>query len=403
MISIGEAQAAILAECHLVGARRVPISEARGLVLAETVTAADDVPHFANSAMDGFALRSGDVRDPPSTLALVGNLAAGSQPQTTVGPHQAIRIMTGAPIPPGADAVVMVERTSMSDDDQVVVNTDCPEGTNIRTSGSDIRQGQAVLRAGAPINAGAIGVLASLGLTHVEAFRRPRVGVLSTGDELVDPALPLLIGQIRDSNRPTLLALVELAGFEAVDLGRVGDDLAAISAAIEFGVGRCHALITSGGVSVGDFDYTTEVLNRLGRMWWWQVAVKPAKPLAFGTVGGIPVFGLPGNPVSSMVSFELFAHPALRKMAGHHQLFRAVHPALADEDLLRRPDGKCHLVRVTLHADDDGRWRACPLADQGSHMLSAMARADALAFLVDGYGVHRGETVNVMPLGTLWT
>jgi molybdenum cofactor synthesis domain-containing protein len=229
-------------------------------------------------------------------------------------------------------------------------------------------------------------------------FPRPRVGVLSTGDELVDGPQQLHAGQIRDSNRPTLLALVRQSGFTAVDLGLARDDEAVITTAVEHGLETCDALVTSGGVSVGDFDYMKAVLDRLGSMRWWQVAIRPAKPLAFGTVQGKPVFGLPGNPVSSMVSFELFARPALRQMAGHRRVFRRQVDAVAAEPIRRRPDGKLHLVRVVADVGDDDRWRVHPVGGQGSHQLAAMAAANALALVPDGDGAPVGETVKVIVL-----
>jgi molybdenum cofactor synthesis domain-containing protein len=222
--------------------------------------------------------------------------------------------------------------------------------------------------------------------------------VLSTGDELVEGSGPLRPGQIRDSNRPTLLALVRQSGFTAVDLGLVADEEAAITAAVERGVASCDALATTGGVSVGDFDYMKSVLERLGRLQSWQVAIRPAKPFAFGVVGGKPVFGLPGNPVSSMVSFELFARPALRRMGGHRQLDRARVRAVAAEPLRRRPDGKLHLMRVVASSGEDGRWQVRPVGGQGSHQLWAAAGANALALVPDGDGVAAGDQVDAMLL-----
>ncbi|MDQ2825854.1 MAG: molybdopterin molybdotransferase MoeA, partial [Actinomycetota bacterium] len=197
---------------------------------------------------------------------------------------------------------------------------------------------------------------------------------------------------------PMLLALVARAGCVPVDLGTAPDDEAAITAAIGRGVAGCDAILTSGGVSVGDFDYVKTVLDRMGEMHWWQVAVRPAKPLAFGTVDGTPVFGLPGNPVSAMVSFELFARPALRQMTGHRELFRPEVPAVADEEFRRRPDGKLHLVRVVATPDGDGIWHVRSSGGQGSHLLRAMALANALAILPDGDGVWQGGSVKVMLL-----
>jgi molybdenum cofactor synthesis domain-containing protein len=245
---------------------------------------------------------------------------------------------------------------------------------------------------------GHLGVLASLGYRRVPVFRRARVGVLSTGDELVDDGSPLRPGQIRDSNRPTLVAMVHQSGCDAVDLGVVADDEAAITAVLERGLAECDALVTSGGVSMGDFDYIKVVLDRMGAMEWWQVAIKPAKPLAFGVVSGKPVFGLPGNPVSSMVSFELFARPALRRMMGHRDPFRPTVEAVADEVLRRRPDGKVHFVRVIAATGDDGRWHVRSSGGQASNLLRAMALANALAIVPDGDGIDEGGDVEVMLL-----
>ena len=365
---------------------------------AGTVVAGHDVPSFPNSAMDGFAVRAADTAGAPVELEVVGTAAAGSAPGVTVGAGQAVRIMTGAVVPAGADAIVMVERTAPAGAGRVRIERAATAGDHVRHPGEDIRAGQVLFEPGTELGPGHLGVLASVGASTVDVVPKARVGVLSTGDELTSAPGDLRPGQIRDSNRPTLLALVERAGCVPVDLGQAPDDEAAITAAIERGVAGCDAILTSGGVSVGDFDYVKVVLDRLGDMHWWQVAVRPAKPLAFGTVGGTPVFGLPGNPVSSMVSFELFARPALRQMMGHQALFRPEVPALADEALRRQPDGKTHFVRVVATTDDDGRLHVRSSGGQGSHLLRAMALANALAVLPDGDGVHAGETVKVLLL-----
>jgi molybdenum cofactor synthesis domain-containing protein len=292
----------------------------------------------------------------------------------------------------------MVERTSAAVDGRVQIDVAASPGDHLRLPGEDLRAGQVMFGAGSELGPGHLGVLASVGATTVRVVPPPRVGVLSTGDELVAGGHPLRPGQIRDSNRPMLLALVTRAGCVPVDLGTAPDDEMAISAALEGGVDGCDAVLTSGGVSVGDFDYVKTVLDRMGDMAWWQVAVRPAKPLAFGTVRGTPVFGLPGNPVSSLVSFELFARPALRQMAGHLDLFRPEIPAVADEALPRRPDGKLHLVRVVASTADDGRLHVRSSGGQGSHLLRAMALANALALLPDGDGVEAGGTVKVVLL-----
>jgi molybdopterin molybdotransferase len=400
LASVEEVRAFVLGALGPGPVVEVPLGEALGAVAAE-VRAPEAVPAFDNSAMDGFAVRSADVAEAPVTLRVVATQLAGPVVATTVGPGEAVRIMTGAAVPPGADAVVMIERTAPSaDGGSVVVEVPVEPGTSVRRVGDDLREGDVVVRPGTVLTPGRLGVLANVGATSVAVHRRPRVGVLSTGDELVGGGAPLEPGQVRDSNRPTLLALVAASGFVPVDLGRVGDDEAAITAAVRAAVERCDAVLTSGGVSMGDVDLVKVVLDRIGEMRWFQVAVRPAKPFAFGLVGGVPVFGLPGNPVSSMVSFELFARPALRRMAGFGdaELGRPRVRAVAGEDLRRKPDGKVHLVRVVTAWGPDGRCRVRSAGGQGSHQLSAMAAADALAVLPDGEGVSAGEEVDVLLL-----
>ena len=399
MIPLDDARRAVLADCHPLPPRPVALLEAAGCVTADPVMAHEDVPPFPNTAMDGYAVRAADTAAAPVRLEVVATLAAGAAPDREVGPGQAVRIMTGAPMPPGADAVVMVERTRSDDDGHaVVIEAAARPGEHVRGAGDDLHAGQLVFEAGTVLTPGHLGVLASLGCDTVTVVPRARVGVLSTGDELVSGPGPLRPGQIRDSNRPMLLALASQSGFEAVDLGVVGDDEFALATAVERGVAGCDALVTTGGVSVGDYDYVKAVLDRLGRMQWWQVAIKPAKPFAFGLVGGVPVFGLPGNPVSSMVSFELFARPALRRMSGHRHLDRPKVRAVADEPLRRRPDGKLHFVRVVASAGDDGRWHVRSSGGQASHLLRAMALANALALVPDGDGVEAGRPVDTMLL-----
>ena len=403
-----EARRVILAACAPLAPRSLPLTDALGCVTAGQVVAGHDVPSFANSAMDGFAVRAADTAGAPLTLEVVGTAAAGSAPGVGVAPGQAVRIMTGAVLPAGADAIVMVERTTPVDGNRVTIEVAASPGDHVRHPGEDLRAGQALFEPGTELGPGHLGVLASVGLQTVEVVPRARVGVLSTGDELVSGPDDLQPGQIRDSNRPMLLALVARAGCIPVDLGTAPDDEAAITAAIERGVADCDAIVTSGGVSVGDFDYVKTVLNRLADMHWWQVAVRPAKPLAFGVVSGpggrsghsvgTPVFGLPGNPVSSLVSFELFARPALRQMTGHEDLFRPEMPAIADEAMRRQADGKLHLVRVVASADEDGRLHVRSSGGQGSHLLRAMALSNALALLPDGDGVAEGGTVKVILL-----
>ena len=399
MISLAEARAHVLDRCPGPVVSEVSLAEARGLVTAAPVVATEAVPPFANTAMDGFAVRAADTAVSPVDLGIVGTLPAGVAPDVEVGVGEAIRIMTGAPMPPGADAVVEVERTSVSDDGSVVtVAVEVPVGNHVRSAGDDLRPGDEVVGAGTTLGPGHLGVLASIGVERVVVFRRLRVGVLSTGDELVDGSVPLMAGQIRDANRPALLGLLDEMGVVPVDLGRVADDEAAIAGALLGGVAGCDAVLTSGGVSMGDFDYVKVVLDRIAEMRWMQVAIKPAKPLAFGLVDGVPVFGLPGNPVSSMVSFELFARPALRAMSGHRGLDRSRVEAVVVGELRRRADGKVHFGRVVVEYRD-GRYLAWSAGGQGSHQLAAMATATGLAILPDGDGMSDGDEVEVILLG----
>ena len=434
MIPLDEAVAYVLDGCPPLAPRSLAVAEAGGCVLAGDVAATEDVPPFANTAMDGYALRAADAAgatESPVVLPVVAEVAAGHPAPRPLGPGEAMRIFTGAPIPEGADAIVMVERTERRDGalpggvDAVEVRHTPRVGDHVRSAGDDMRAGQPVFGPGVELTPARLGVLASLGVTEVVARPRPRVGVLSTGDELVEGGGPLRPGQIRDSNRPTLLAQVAAAGFVPVDLGRAPDDAAAITEALRRGVASCDAVLSSGGVSMGDTDLVKVVLDRIGDMRWMQVAIRPAKPLAFGVVTGpaapagadepggddgdpaprrVPVFGLPGNPVSSLVSFELFARPALRRLAGHPEgrWHRAPVAAVADEPLRRRPDGKTHFVRVEARVDGGGTLHVRSSGGQGSHQLAAMAQAEALAVVADGEGVPAGGTVPLLLLRDLY-
>jgi molybdenum cofactor synthesis domain-containing protein len=405
MIPLEEAQAYVLDRCQPLPPQRLPLRAARGRVIAEAVVCQELVPPFANTAVDGFAVRAADTAGAsdaaPVALQVIETLAAGRATATEVGAGEAIRIMTGAPLPPGADAVVMVEhsRADPSRPDRVLLTRAANPGDAVRHAGEDMRPGQEVVAAGTVLGPGHLGVLATVGHLDAAVFPAPRVGVFSTGDELVGGGAPLAPGQIRDSNRYSLIALVEECGAEAVDLGLLPDDEDAIRDAIVQGAASCDALLTSGGVSMGDFDFVKKVLDEVGDMRWMQVAIKPAKPLAFGLVGDVAVFGLPGNPVSSMVSFELFARPALRKMMGHAHWHRRRVPGRAGEALMRAPDGKTQFSRVVAAMDAAGTWIVRSAGGQGSHQLHAMATAGALAVLRDGPGVAAGEPVELLLLG----
>jgi len=387
----------------------LPLDQSVGLVLADAVTASAPVPSFANSAVDGYAVRRADVDGAPHggvglVLNVVAESAAGTAVAAAVGPGQAVRIMTGAPVPNGADAVVMVEDTERlgGELDGVRITRPDAAGDHIRPVGDDIEPGDVVAAAGVLLTPAHVGLLSTVGRAAVSVVRRPVVGVISTGDELVPVGAELGAGQIYDSNRPQLLAAVEAAGFIPMDLGHVADDETAIETVLFEGAAECDVLLTSGGVSMGDYDLVKVVLDRVGDMRWMQVAIKPAKPFAFGLLPGpagpVPVFGLPGNPVSSLVSFELFARPGIRTMAAHPRPHRRRVAAMAGADLHRRQDGKTHFVRVVVTGDQDGSLVVVPTSGQGSHQLTGLAGADGLAVLPDGDGVPAGGRVVVMLL-----
>jgi molybdenum cofactor synthesis domain-containing protein len=401
MISLDEARRFVLGSCEPLPPRSVPLDDALGCVVAAPLVAGEAIPPFANSQMDGYALRSEDSKAAPVSLKVVGSVMAGQVLGSAISAGQAARIMTGAPLPPGADAVEMLEEVEMGEGaSSVTIKRVLQAGNFVRSPGHDVAVGDVIAELGSVLSPARIGVLAGQGIANALVHPRPRVGVLSTGDELVADFAPLSPGKIRDSNRHALMALVRKEGWDCLDLGIVGDDESALAEVLETGAKYCDAILTSGGVSVGDLDIVRVVLEKLsgGTMRWMQVAIRPAKPFAFGLLEGsrTPVFGLPGNPVSAIVSFELFARPALRLLAGHAELYRPVVRARAETDFLRRSDGKLHLLRADLTLDRDGSWRVRAMRGQESHQLHAMAEANALALLPDGEGVRCGELVDVL-------
>lgn len=405
MISLDEARDYVLSGCHQNEAHLVPLEDAIGCIAAQSVVSIELVPPFANTAVDGYAVRAVDTQAVPVVLPVSGTVRAGmSGRDTPVEENRAVRIMTGAPIPPGADAIVMVEDTEGTPDgDSVRVLASATVGQHIRPAGDDVRPGDEVIPSGTLLTAAHLGVMATIGVSHVLVTRRPRVGVISTGDELVDDGSVLAPGQIRDSNRLTLRTLLAAHGYDTVDLGLAPDDEVAIERALLAGAESCDAIVTTGGVSMGDFDFVKVVLERIGDMKWMQVAIKPAKPLAFGTIArtdgrNIPVFGLPGNPVSSLVSYELFCRPALRKMSGfsNDNLDVDIVEGVLVEPLRRRPDGKTHFARVICDWDSSaGAFTVRSAGAQGSHQMSAMASANGLAVLPDGDTLDVGSKVAV--------
>ena len=402
MISLEAAQQRVWSSVSVLSARLVSFAETAGLVLADDVVATENVPPFANTAVDGFALHSADVVVVPATLRVIGTVAAGDGTEWTLRRGEALRIMTGAPMPAGADAVVMVEECEVQGE-QVIVRRGVGAGVAVRPVGDDVRMGDTVFRAGETLTAAGAGVLASINARSVRAYPRARVALLSTGDELITDGSPLARGQIRESNLTMLELLITAANCEVTNYGVVKDDEAQLERTLREAAANHDAIVTSGGVSMGDFDVVKAVLSRIAEMQWMQMAIKPAKPFAFGLLASgdrrVPIFGLPGNPVSSMISFELLARPALRKMMGHTtNLVRPSVRAVADQALRRKPDGKLHFMRVFGQFAADGRLHVRDTGPQGSHQLAATAAANALAVVPDGNGIGVGEEVDVILL-----
>jgi molybdenum cofactor synthesis domain-containing protein len=396
MVDLEDVQRLVLEACPPLAPVTAELAAAVGRVLAADVVAGEDVPPFANSAVDGYAVRAADV---PGELRVVGEVAAGAEPYDgVVGAGEAVRIMTGAPIPEGADAVAMVEDSERLDGGRVRLDRPLNAGASVRGVGDDVRAGELVVPAGTVVSPAVAGVLASINARSPSIVPSARVAVLSTGDELVTDGSPLRPGQIRESNATMLAPLLAEAGCVVDHRGVVPDDEATLEAVLRDAASANDAVVTSGGVSMGDYDVVKAVLGRIAEMKWLQVAIKPAKPFAFGLLDGTPVFGLPGNPVSSLVSFELLARPALRRMMGHGHVARPSLVGVTDGDLRRQTDGKVHFVRVTGTFADDGRYHVRPVSAQGSHQLAATALADALVVLPDGDGVPAGTDVAVVML-----
>jgi molybdopterin molybdotransferase len=404
--TVAEASERILADIRPLPAERVPLRQALGRVLAADVTAPISLPPWDNSSMDGYAVRATDVagarQDSPAILRVVGTIAAGGAAEHAVGPGEAVRIMTGAPLPAGADSVVRVEDTD-GGTDRVAVRSARDAGRNVRPRGEDLSRGAVAVARGTLVGAAQLGVLASVGSRHVDVHRRPRVGILSSGDELVDVDRfdEVIAGRrIVASNSYTLWALVQAAGAEPLDLGLVGDDPTAIRARLEQGIASCDVLLTSGGVSVGAFDFTREVVTALGaELRLWRVRMRPGAPIGFGVLRGAPWLGLPGNPVSAMVTFELFARPALRRMAGHRLLFRRPVTVRVEEPIaLAAP--LMHFMRAVVTPGSDGAPATARLTGpQGSGLLTSMERANALVVVPEDHmRVEAGEQLRAILL-----
>jgi molybdopterin molybdotransferase len=402
VLTVAQARERILERITILGAEQTSLRAARGRVLAEDVRSDRDVPPFANSAMDGYAVRAIDVQHAsaaqPVQLRVLGEIRAGSPPPAVVQPHTALRIMTGAMIPEGSDAVVRVEDTAERDG-IVDVRVAVPTGTSLRAAGSDLRRGDLVGAAGRPITPGLIGVLASAGRISVLCVRRPRVLVITTGDELREPGESLAPGQITNTNRYTLLAAIEEAGGQVVDAGVARDERSDLIDRLR-AAGETDLVVTTGGVSMGAYDLVRGLLEEQEAVDFWQVALRPGKPLVFATIGGVPLIGLPGNPVSTLVAFELFARPALLKLQGRTDLERQRITAITEE-ALHNPPHLEQYFRGQARRDGD-RLLVRLTGDQGSHVLRSMADANCLIVVPQGTSeVAAGAPVEIIPLAPI--
>jgi molybdopterin molybdotransferase len=402
-ITVQEALTAVLDGISVLPTKHVPLLEALGRVLAEPVVARDSLPPFANSSMDGYALRADDLIDAseanPAELRVLADVAAGSVPDVTVTAGTAVRIMTGAPLPPGADAVVPVEDTNepWRDEkrplpDTIQIKRQVAANDYVRHIGEDIESGQVVLEAGHALRPQEVGILAALGVSQVPVIRRPKVAVLSTGDELIPVNAPLQPGKIRDSNGYAQVAQVLALGGIPISLGIARDTKEDVRAKLQSGLdANVDLFISSAGVSVGAYDVVKSVLEQEGNVGFWRVRMRPGKPLAYGQYGGVPYLGLPGNPVSAMVSFERFARAAILKMAGHKQLDRPQISVILQDEIYS--DGRESYIRAVVEKQGE-QYIATTTGGQGSHMMTSLVKANALLIVPEGVKhVAVGETL----------
>lgn len=401
MISVEEALERILGEIHALLPTQVPLAQSAGLVLAEDIVAHEDMPPFANSAMDGFALRSQDSQPREGQaprLRVTGGVAAGYVADHAVEEGTAMRIMTGAPVPPGADTVIQIELTKYDgpQSDWVEVLQAVAPGNNIRPAGEDMRSGQTILRQGAEIGPWEIGILATLGVAMVPVIRRPQVAILGTGDEVIEIDQPLQPGKIRNSNSYLLEAAVARAGATSVRLGVARDTVESLREKFFQALGS-DLIITSGGVSVGDFDLVKNIMAEQGTINFWRINMRPGKPVAFGHIGQTPLLGLPGNPVSAAVTFELFGRPVLRKMLGHTRLQRPQVEVIV-EDGVREKAMRRHYVRAHVEWRD-GHFIARTTGNQGSNIMTSLRDANALLIVPEGGAeIQPGGTASALML-----
>lgn len=399
LVSVEDARDRVLSRIEPLPPLELPLTDALGCVAVDDVTARDDMPSFASSAMDGFAVRASDVAeaspDAPVEMKVVGKAMIGLRPDVTVGMGEAVAIATGAPIPAGADCIVPVENTESPDEDRVRVFEAVAQGRHVRPRGEDAREGDVLVPAGKRLGAPELGLLANAGVPHPLVRPRPRVIVLSTGDELIAPTEEATFGQVHDSNAYTLFGALREAGAMPVLAGIVRDDPEALKETITSFEIQADAFVSSGGVSVGERDVVKAAFAGRGDVEFTRVAMQPGMPQGFGFVEGKPFFGLPGNPVSVFVSFEVFVRPAILKMMGRTSIGRpTIEATLTDE--IRGPRGKVQYARVEVGRGDDG-WVATPTGGRGSNLISTVSRANGLAVIPVGTDVTpAGARVRVM-------
>ncbi len=397
VLSVEEAREQILARVHVLETEFVPLLDAADRVLTECVAADRDIPPVTNAAMDGYAVRGEDMGGDVVRLRVIGEVAAGHESEVRVEPGEAVRIMTGAPVPEGADTVVRFERTKV-ENDHVVILQPPSRGKNVRQAGEDVRAGQVILARGKVLRPQEIGMLAAVGHLEVAVVCRPRVAILGTGDEVVPPEQPPGPSQIRDANSYTVAAQVRRYGGVPLILGVAHDREELVRQRMRQALeSEADFIITSGGVSVGDFDLVKQVMQAQGEMHFWSLNMKPGRPMAFGDIEGVPLLGLAGNPVAAMISTELYARPALLKMQGFTRWDRPTVRARLTQAIGRK-DGRRHYLRVTLQDTDGGR-KATLTGDQGSGILNSLVQADGLAVIPeDARHLPAGAEVDVILL-----
>jgi molybdopterin molybdotransferase len=395
MKPLAEARAEVLAAMPRLPATAVDVGESLDRVTAEAAVAREFIPPFDNSAMDGYAVITADCSNVPTTLVVNEDVAAGSVPTMRVGPGTATRIMTGAPMPTGADAVVRVEDTTSEARSELTILVTPTKGENVRPRGGDMAPGDVIVESGTRLASRHVASLASAGVDPVVA-ELPTVAIMSTGDEIVDHSTrELTPGTIRDSNRVLLRAVLAELGVPVVDLGIIGDDPDALRSAYDRASTEADMVLSTGGVSMGDYDYVKQILGELGSVDFWKVAMQPGKPFAFGSINGVPLFGLPGNPVSTFVSFEQFVRPAILHMMGATDVLRTQIVGTMGEDV-RTHDEKTVFLRVLLAQDTDGSFVAVRSGGQGSNMHSSLANAEAFAVVPVGTGsLSAGDEVTL--------